>query len=57
MTQATKEPPTATAPKAVNNGTAKPILSREEGLIDAEVIDSVSEDLAIQFDKMLDVRG
>jgi hypothetical protein len=37
--------------------TAKSILSRREGLINADVIDSVSEDLAVQFDKMLDIGG
>ncbi len=36
---------------------AKSILSRQDGLINADVIDSVSEDLAIQFDKMLDIGG
>ncbi|MBD2327781.1 ATP-binding protein [Alkalinema sp. FACHB-956] len=39
----------------VENGTARSIVSAETGLIDAEVIDSVSNELAIEFDRLLDL--
>ena len=38
---------------ALEAGTAKSILDRDTGLIDAAVIDQVSNDIAIQFDKLL----
>jgi predicted ATPase len=38
---------------ALENGGAKPILDPETGLIDASAIDQVSNDIAIQFDKLL----
>ncbi|MGI0493184.1 AAA family ATPase [Alkalinema pantanalense CENA528] len=39
----------------VENGTARSIISAETGLIDAAVIDSVSNELAIEFDRLLDL--
>jgi len=38
-----------------DNGTARPIMDEETGLILAEEIDNVSEEIAIQFDKLLDI--
>jgi hypothetical protein len=38
---------------ALEDGKAKPILDPETGLIDGDVIDQVSNDIAIQFDKLL----
>lgn len=40
---------------SLSDGTCESIMSAETGLIDAEIIDSVSEDLAIQFDQLLDL--
>jgi len=37
--------------------TARSIISEEEGLIEADEIDSVSYDLAVQFDRILDIGG
>ncbi|NEO65552.1 MAG: ATP-binding protein, partial [Moorea sp. SIO4G2] len=37
------------------NGNAENILYKETGLIDANVIDGVSDELAIEFDKLLDL--
>jgi hypothetical protein len=38
---------------ALEDGKAKSILNGESGLIEADVIDQVSNDIAIQFDKLL----
>ena len=38
---------------ALNDGGAKSIMDKETGLIDGTVIDQVSNDIAIQFDKLL----
>ncbi len=40
---------------SLSNGTCNNIISSETGLIEAEVIDSVSQDLAIQFDNLLEI--
>ncbi|MGC9525289.1 MAG: AAA family ATPase [Limnospira sp.] len=40
---------------SLSDGTCESIMSAETGLIDAEIIDSVSENLAIQFDQLLDL--
>ena len=40
---------------ALINGTCRSIICPETGLIDASIIDSVSDDLAIEFDKLLDL--
>jgi AAA15 family ATPase/GTPase len=39
----------------LENGECHNIISPETGLIDARIIDSVSEDLAIEFDQLLDL--
>ncbi len=38
---------------ALQDGRARSILDGETGLIDADVIDQVSNDIAIQFDQLL----
>ena len=40
---------------SVENGYCKSIMDEETGLIDANVIDEVSNELAVQFDKLLDL--
>ena len=39
----------------LENGKCKSIICNETGLIDANIIDSVSDDLAIQFDQLLNL--
>ncbi len=39
----------------MKNGQVKNIMDKESGLIDASLIDDVSEDIALEFDKMLDL--
>jgi hypothetical protein len=39
----------------LEDGESRSIISSETGLIDASIIDSVSEDLAIEFDQLLDL--
>ncbi|NEO98799.1 MAG: AAA family ATPase [Symploca sp. SIO2E9] len=39
---------------SLENGTCKTIISEETGLIDTNIIDKVSDDLAIEFDKLLE---
>ncbi len=39
----------------IANGTAKSIILEDTGLINAEVIDAVSQELAIQFDGLLEI--
>ena len=39
---------------ALENGAAKNIMDKETGLIDASPIDRVSNDIAIQFEKLLE---
>ncbi|MEA5421336.1 AAA family ATPase [Spirulina sp. CCNP1310] len=39
----------------IANGTAESIILEDTGLIDAEIIDAVSEELAIQFDGLLEI--
>lgn len=40
---------------SLSDGICHNIISSETGLINAEIIDSVSEDLAIQFDRLLEI--
>ncbi|MDS3861485.1 AAA family ATPase [Thermosynechococcaceae cyanobacterium BACA0444] len=40
---------------SLSEGRCQNIINSETGLIDAQIIDSVSEDLAIQFDELLDL--
>ncbi|WP_342596918.1 ATP-binding protein [Cyanobacterium aponinum UTEX 3222] len=40
---------------SLSNGNCNSIISEETGLIDAEIIDSVSQDLAIQFENLLEI--
>ena len=40
---------------SLSDGTCHNIIDSETGLIDAEIIDSVSEDLAVQFDRLLEI--
>ena len=41
---------------AVADGTATDIIDKENNLIDARIIDAVSNDIAIQFDSLLDLQ-
>ena len=47
--------PTDLSAYLLENGRGKSIICPDTGLIDAKAIDSVSDDLAIQFDKLLDL--
>ncbi|MCW6038159.1 ATP-binding protein [Spirulina subsalsa FACHB-351] len=40
---------------SLSNGTCHSIISSETGLIEAEIIDSVSQNLAIEFDDLLEI--
>ena len=47
--------PDEVAVYSLENGYCKSIIDEETGLIDANIIDEVSNELAIQFDKLLDL--
>ncbi|MEL7418630.1 MAG: hypothetical protein AAGK10_08640, partial [Cyanobacteria bacterium J06555_3] len=47
--------PEEVAVYSVEGGYCKSIMDKETGLIDANMIDEVSNDLAVQFDELLDL--
>lgn len=50
-------PPSEVRAYAFQNGGVESLLSEDTGLISADVIDQVSEDLAVQFGDLLEVEG
>ena len=41
---------------SLNKGVCKSLIDDDEELIDADVLDSVSDDIAIEFNKLLDIK-